>query len=86
MQYTRITVAFCPWNNEKFKRGNATAVRTYTANEPTKLSLCFKMDRVWRIRGWIFFKFLPHQPRIDKKYQMLKKVEGLMIFRTYLKL
>ena len=44
------------------------------------------MDRVWRIRGWIFFKFLPYQPRIDKKYQMLKKVEGLMIFRTYLKL
>ena len=44
------------------------------------------MDRVWRIRGWIFLKFLPHQPRIDKKYQMLKKVEGLMIFRTYLKL
>ena len=44
------------------------------------------MDRVLRVRGYIFFKFLPHQPRIDKNYQTLKKIEGLIIFRTCLKL
>ena len=52
----------------------------------TKLSLCLEMDRVLRVRGYIFLKFLPHQPRIDKNYQTLKKIEGLIIFRTCLKL
>lgn len=54
MQYTRITVAFGPWNNEKFQLANATAARANAANESRKLSLCLEMDRVLRIRGWIF--------------------------------
>ena len=87
LQYTRITVAFCPWNNEKFKRANPTAARTYTANESTKLSFnVSKWIGFWEFEDGFFFSFLPHQTRIDKKHQMLKKGEGLMIFRPYLKL
>ena len=46
LRYTRITIAFGRWNNEKFQRANATTVYVHPRmlqNESTKLS--FNMSR-----------------------------------------